>query len=486
MNKKHLAILFILTLLLRLILAFSQPNLTYDSYFHLRQVEHITNTGLPLYDDPLSYGGRTNLFLPLFHYLAAAFSLIFPIELVAKILPNLLLATLPLIIYLLANKTTKNHKASLLAALAASLLPALYHTNSFTPASLFLPLIFLTIYAFLKHTKVTPFLYIFSFIAVSFTSPNTALLLIGFIIYLLLALLERKKVPRTEIELIIFSVFFYIWSQFLFFKNTLLEEGVQVIWQNVPPQIVQQYFPAFSLTNSLLLVSIIPFIAGTYIVYRSLFKLKFTKEFFIISLVISTTLLTWLKIIPFEESLSFFGLSLAALFASFYIDITKYTATTKLNNLQKYFFPVLAILLVVSMLPSTLTISLQQPLPTDEEITAFKWLEDNTPEGSKVLALLEEGHLVTYYGKRKNFMDTQYNAIHNIEEEFTKFNTLFTTTFSTAAVEILDGNNINYLMITPKGKEKYHIPTFRYIDAGCFSRVYKEETKIYERGCVLE
>ena len=71
MQKKTwylLAVILVLALTLRLYLAFSTPNFTHASYFHLRQVEEISTTGLPIFEDPLSYSGREYRFLPLFHY----------------------------------------------------------------------------------------------------------------------------------------------------------------------------------------------------------------------------------------------------------------------------------------------------------------------------------------------------------------------------------------------------------------------------------
>ena len=83
-EKQWLLIIFIVILVTRLILAFSTPNFTYDSYFHLRQVEEIKETGLPNYQDELSYGGRVLRFLPLFHYTMAFLSMMIPLEIIAK------------------------------------------------------------------------------------------------------------------------------------------------------------------------------------------------------------------------------------------------------------------------------------------------------------------------------------------------------------------------------------------------------------------
>jgi hypothetical protein len=487
MNKQVLQRLIILTILifaLKLFFAFSQTGFTYDSYFHLRQVESITQTGIPLFQDSLSYGGRAHLFLPAFHYLAAIFAFIFPLELVAKVLPNLLLSLLVPIAFVTIDKITNNKQAAFLSAIIAGLLPSLFHTNSFTPSSLFFPLIFIAIYGFMTLNRM-PFIYILAFIVLCFTHAATALLLIGFLIYLGLSLLERKKITRKEVEIMLFSLFFYVWSQFLFFKNILLSEGMSFIYQNVPPQIIQVYFPPFSIANSLLLVGIIPFVAGVIVVYKSLFYVKGKRIFFLISLAISTASLSWFSILPSRESLTFFGLILSLLFAQFFLEILEYMSKTKLARYKNILFSLFAILLIVTMIPFAISEAQEQNIPTDIEIESFKWLNNNTPEDSIVLALLEEGHMVTYYGKRKNVMDTEFGFIKNVDDKFNDVSILYNTPFHTEATDKISKNNIDYLMFTVKAKEKYQIGTFKYHTPSCFTKVYKNEVKIYSNKCIL-
>jgi len=484
--KYWLLAIFIITLATRLILSFSTPNFTHDSYFNLRQVEHITNTGVPIYQDDLSYQGRELIFLPAFHYFMAFFDIFLPIEWVAKILPNLLLASLVIVVYLLSKKITKNETASLLSAFIAGFLPILFHTNAFTIESLFLPLVFLTIYAFLNiKEKKFLYIYILSFLAISLISSATSLLLIGFGIYLILSLLESKKINKAEVETIIFSLFFFIWTQFLFYKNTFLTEGVSIIWQNIPQQIILQYFPQVSIFEAIVLVSIIPFLAGIYVVYRSLFQLKGQKAFLLISFAISTTILTWFKLIQFKLSLAFFGLILAILFASFYQDVSSYLQKTRGSKIKKYLLPVTIIILLLTMIFPAVNTALKQDTPTNEEIAAFKWIADNTIKKSGVAALLEEGHLITYYSQRKNLMDDHFSLIKNIEKRFENLNSIFVTKFQTQALDILDNYNINYLVLTPKAKEKYQIENFGYISKKCFKLIYDQETKIYLVKCKL-
>lgn len=502
-TKKILIVLFIATLFIRLLLAFLMPNFTYESYFHIRQVEHILDTGLPLYNDGLSYGGRQHLFLPFFHYFMAFFSLIIPVAFVAKIIPNILIASITITAFLISYKITKNEQASLLSALIAGFLPILFYTNSFTVDRLFLPLTFVALYAFLnlkkdfhhnfseniresfKQRKFL-YLYIFSFLILSMTSSLVLILIIGFWIYILLSRLEGKKIHQGELEIIIFSLFFFLWVQFLFFKNALLQEGVSFFWQNVPTGAILHYFPSLSLPQALLLVSIIPFVAGIFIVYKSLFKLKNQKAFLLISFVISTTLLTWLRLTTFKLSLAFFGVILAILFAPFYIELNKYFRKTKLSQYKKYVLPVTVILLLISTVIPAINASLNQDIPSREEITAFKWLKENTSPDSTILSTIEEGHLVAYYGERKNMMDDQFRLIKNINKRFEDLTSLYTTYFETQAVKLAEEYNLKYFVLTPSAKVKYSLIKLNYAKKDCFTPVYSNETTIYLVRCEVE
>lgn len=483
--SRWVALIFLITLALRLFLAFQAPHFTYDSYFHLRHVEHITDNFLPLFEDPLSYGSRTIHFLPLFHYLAALFALLIPLELVGKLLPNMLVASLIPIVYLITTKTTKIPTARILASGVAGFLPILYNTNSFTPISLFLPLIFLSIFFFLKiEENYTPFL--ITLLAACFTSSATFLIIIGLAIYFLLSLLEKKKIDKAELEIALFSLFFFLWTQLIFFKDRLFEEGTRVIWQNIPTQIVTQYFPQISILQSILLVSLIPFILGVFVVYRALFSLKKQKTFFLISLVISTTLLTWFRLIKFEHSLAFFAIILSILTATFYDDLYKYLKTTKLARFTTLTTILLICSLALTMIYPAVVTSLSQDTATSSEVEAVTWLKENTPQDKVTLTSLKEGHLLTYYAKHKNVMDTQFSLIPDIETRFEDLNTVFTSSFQTQAIEILEKYDITYIMLTKPTKNQYQISKLNFLSSECFKQVYNNnDTRIYQRKCQL-
>ncbi len=474
-------------LALRLYFAFTIPNFTYESYFHLRQVEQIRETGLPLFNDPLSYGGRELRFLPLFHYLAAFFTLFLPLKLVGKLLPNILFSLLPLIVYLLAKKIEpKSQAGPLLAALISGLLPILFQPNSFTPVSLFIPLLFLTIYGFLSLPKKL-YVYLTSFFLLSFTSSAAALLLIGLGIYLLLSRIEGKVIPKAEAELVLTSLFFFLWVQFLFFKRTFLREGINFIWQNIPSPILTNYFPQFTIGQAIIAVSIVPFFAGIFVVYRALFRLKNQKSFLLISFVVSTTIVTWLRLIQFKLALAFFGVILAILFASFYRDFMLYLTKTKLHRWIGLLSIVLIFILTATIIPPAVASAQQQATPSDTELAAFRWLRENTPTEATVLASLEEGHLVTWYAQRKNLMGDQFALIPDVEQRFQGLNALFTSSFLTEAIDLTDKYGINYLVFTSSTQKKYQLVRPKYYTTSCFERVYHQnETRIYRVRCSLQ
>ena len=480
-EKKLLMLIIVLTVVLRIALSFWVPNLTYDSYFHLKHTDYISEHFTPNYNDELSYGGRQYFFLPAFHYLASIFATFLPIELVGKLLPNILFGLVPFIIYLIAKEIqTKPSKGPLLSALIAGFLPISFETNSFTPHALFLPLVFTSIYAFLKIRKRL-FLYVFSFLILSLTSSATFLLITGFAIYLLLSFIERKKVKQEEIEIIIFSVFLFLWTQFLFFKRVLLEEGFSFIWKNLPTQIIQEYFPAFSL----ILVSVIPFVVGIYVVYKALFQEKTEKTFFIISVAISTTLLTWFRFIEHRLSLAFFGLTLAILFVIGFDELLLTFRNTKVAHYKKIATIVVVLLLAITIIPAAISTSLNQQTPSNEEVQAFKSLTFSPPD-TTVLALPEEGHLITMYGQRKNILDLEFSLISDAETRFKDSTSLYRSLFQTHAIEILDEYDADYLVLTKRAMEKHDTTKFKFITPDCFSLTYKNGSKIYRKRCTLK
>jgi len=489
--KKHhliLLIIFTLTLTTRLFLAFHTPNFTYESYFHLKHIEHITETGFPLYHDPLSYNGRALIFLPAFHYLISFFDLFLPLEFIAKLIPNILFSSLIILVYFISKRITQKENASLLSAFVAAFIPILWQTNSISPSHLFLPLSLLAIYSLMNfRRKKFIYLYLVSILILSLTASATFLLIIGLLLYLLLSKLEEKKISKAELEITLFSLFLFLWIQFLFFKNTLLTEGPGFIWQNIPSQIISQYFPKIPILQSLILVGLIPLITSIYIIYKSLFKEKNKNIFLLFSLAISTILLFILNLVEFKIALMFLGLILAIIFSQFYKTFLRYFRQTKFAKFKSVSFLIIVIFLIAlaSLYPSFSFASKQQT-PSPEEINAFLWLKENTPKHSTILITLKEGHLLAYLAQRKNIMDDQFSLIKNIETRFDNLNSLFITKYQTQAIDLINQYNINYIFFSPQARKEYQIKSLAYLDEKCFELMYSNVVQIYLSKCQLQ
>lgn len=485
-NEQTILLLVIAGILaIRLTLAFSLENFTYESYFHLRQMENIIQTGFPLYDDPISYGGRHLVFLPLFHYLGALLGLFIPLQLVGLFLPNFLLALIPFPVYLICRMMTKDGTGSLVAAGIAGFLPALFLTNAVSPESLALLLVLVMLYAFLKLPRSLP-LYAVAFLLAAFTSSSVALVILGFGFYLLLLIIEQKKISRAELEVILASVFFYLWSQFLFFKETLLQEGLSFIWKNIPSPLLFSVFPTPSIGGAILSISIIPLLTGIFITYKFLFRAPNSKALLFISMVISTILFSLLRIIPFRLGLAFVGVILAILFSWFYHDFRRFLRQTKLHSWRRPIQLIFLGLLVITIVYPALVTAVQQDLPQEEDIKAFSWLAEHTAEGAGVAALVEEGHLVTFFGKRKNLMDGQFRLQDDAEERYQASREIFTTPFETQAISLLNKYGLRYMVFTPRAKKVLNIQEIPYLSPKCFHLLYHDKVKIYEVACRLE
>ena len=126
-NKRaysYLLVILALALILRIYFSFQSSYFSSDeAYFNIRHTQYILDNVKPMSYDELSYSGRQIQYPPLFHYLLAVFSLIFPIAIVAKILPALFAVATSFVIYLISYEMTKDNVAALFSALFSSFIP---------------------------------------------------------------------------------------------------------------------------------------------------------------------------------------------------------------------------------------------------------------------------------------------------------------------------------------------------------------------------
>ena len=139
--------IFFLVFISRLLISFHYDEFSYDSYFALRQIEQISSSGLPIFNDDLSYSGRSQLFPPIFYYLVSVFSF-FGTKFAAKIVPNIFFSLIIIPTYLITHHITKRRVVGLISSLFAGFIPVTFSfINDISEYSLVLFLFLFLLYS---------------------------------------------------------------------------------------------------------------------------------------------------------------------------------------------------------------------------------------------------------------------------------------------------------------------------------------------------
>ncbi|MGM5482448.1 MAG: hypothetical protein ACQESF_03220 [Nanobdellota archaeon] len=495
MKKKSLYLLIALFLIIstcRIFAALQTPYFSEDdAYFTLRQVEHIKDTGLPLYKDPLSYGGREYYFLPLFHYLLAFCSLFAPAVIVLKVVPNILASSLVFPLFLLVKFITKEDKAAILSAFVASLIPVyvIETINSASVHTLTLPLTVFLMYQFSKiNTNKKPKWFIITFLALIFTNVSATLLVTAILLYLLFAWTEGLKVKRAEIELALFalvtSVLFYIF----FFREALILHGPDIIHGNLPNTLLDNYFSSIKISDTLINIGLIPLLSAIYITFLYFAKRKKKSIYLPMSSAFLIALMLLFKLIPVVTGLIFLSIMCSILFGEFFSYISEYFKKTKFSKLKWTAYLVLFLIIIItSFLPCIYGVKDVFKLPEKEQTaTALKTLSEISEKNTAVACIPKEGHMVTYFAKSKNMMDSNYLYINNPDLYYKELKTLYTSAFISRPLEIMEKHNIKYILLNNKTKQKYNISRLSYASKKCMPvAIEYKDTRIYKKNCSL-
>jgi len=491
-KSKHLIwVLFAVVLALRIILAFQTSYFSYDSYSHIRQVNSILETGKPVFEDKLSGGGKTFFFSPLFHYIFALLSLIAPLEIIGKIIPNILYALLIPLVYYISLKIANGPKPALFASVFAALFPALWQTiNSLDPLCLAIPAIFYCFYCLLRVNEkkyLAPF--ILSGVFAAFLSPITLFIIPALWLFVLLLKIEKTEERNVVMEAIIFLSFLVILAQFLLYKKALLVQGYEIIWQNIPPQLLSNFFENITILGVIAAVGVVPFVFGVYEVYRTSFTKKEREISAIISLTIVFAFFLWLKLVKVHEGMLILGICLAIISAKVVDSVEAYTKKTKVNI--SFLHAALVILAVAALTSVPATISIIRnsagDVPDKNEIDAMLWLRENSSESAVVAASTKEGFLINAVALRKNIIDNNFLMVANPGTRYSDVAEIYQTNFETEAVGLLNKYRSKYILLSKNTLREFNSSDLRYADIKCFEKFYENnETEIYKTWCDVE
>ncbi|MGV8169605.1 MAG: hypothetical protein ACP5N3_06140 [Candidatus Nanoarchaeia archaeon] len=477
-TKLWLAAIFLLVVALRLIVAFQTEGLDYEAYSVIRQVESIHETGLPLFQDELSYSGRAHLFSPVYHYFLAGFTFIMPVEAVAKIIPNMLAALIVIVVFLFALYFTKSEPVSLIIAALSGMIPVFFD-RTINNASIYtavVPLFFLTAYFFITTQKDAKNMWklLISMILLTFLHPSSLLLMFCFLIYILLINIENFRKSYRETELVLFFLFLVFWANMTIYKRALLAHGDLVLFQNIPSEIISNSFKNITFLETIYSIGFLPIIFGLIAVYAALFVSNSKSLMMVTSISLGVFILLWFKLISLDIGLVFLSISLIILSAYSIGKTYEKAKMIKFRNVHIYFMIALIAVGLALFIPGALNTNYQAP--GKQDVDAMKWMRQNTENDSVIIALSEEGSAVSYFSERKNVMDDDYLMIKNVNTRYDDIEKLYTKDlFMTTALERLNYYSVDYIFLSEYNQIKNNNTKLLFYDDSCFELIYPED-----------
>ena len=489
-QKLIIFLIFMITLAARLSFTLTSNTFDSESYFVMRQVEHIRATGLPLYNDPLSYGGREYQFLPFFHYLLAGISFILPLDFVYRVIPQLFASSLVIFVYLFVKEFTKDILAALFSSFISGFIPVFFaSTLGLSPLSFIMPMIVLLLYLLLKaDSPAHTYLFIAGSVILALTHYYAALLVTGFFVYIALRKVDDLDIKKEELELILFSAFFTFFVLLTISKRAFLMHGIAFIWQNIPKQILNNYFADFSIINAVYQVGPILFLATVYIIYRESFITKRKPTTLLISFALTTMAILYVKLIPITVGLSFLSVVLVLLFGEFFILFLEFVEKTKVSQYKNLLIIALIILFIgTSVLPSIVLANASLEMsPSSQFLQAMEYLKRISPADAVVMASPEDGHIITKVANRSVVMDTNFIQVRSIDQRYNDIRSVYRINSDINTIRILQTYNVTFLIITDRAKEEFNIERVPFAqNRNCFREVWRNPP-VYKVECHLE
>ncbi|MBS3119727.1 hypothetical protein J4475_02795, partial [Candidatus Woesearchaeota archaeon] len=293
-------------------------------------------------------------------------------------------------------------------------------------------------------------------ILLAITHISSFILVAALVFFLVLVTLEKLPYHRAELEGALFATFFTVWLTLIFFKQVLLAQGVSVLHENVPAELLGTYFLRFDLFSSIALLGILPVAFGIYTIYRYVFREPHREIYLYASLAFVILLLLWNRQLRLEAGLMFLALILSVLSSQAFKVSLNYLAKTK----AAHFMPAIIGLLVLaitatSALPAVFGSNILASQPTTAEVAAYEWLKNNTQPGSVVLSIPEDGLPIQFFSQRATVTDTNFLLVRDAAQRLEATRRIYRSQASTQALPDLTRYDVDYIMVSPRIMAEY-------------------------------
>lgn len=477
MKWMWLWVVFIVVLTIRLVFAFSTPFFTSDeAYLHYRIIESILQTGVPQWHDLLSWSGSTLSVSPLFDYVLAAF--VSPI--MFKIIPNIFASLLVFPVFLLARHFTGRYWISIASALIASFVPAFFAKtfNHISTAALAIPLFFFLLYCWLRvPEKKFVYLFIAGIILFALLQPSSLILILCLIIFTIISGIERLKITIADLELLLFSTGFVLWAQFILYKRAILAHGLNIIWLNIPSDLLAAFFSRLSLFDVLWHIGFFPLIVGAYVLYRTVAGEKSRTSNLFLASTIVILLLLWFRFVELYFGLMILGVLLVIFFAKGVAMFQDFIKNTKFAKLERLFIVLILLTAIfTSLIPSVFAARSElNDTISAEQVAALTFLRNNAEDDAVIITPVLMGHYVPVYAKRSNVIDSMFLLHDDAEERFNDIERIYSSVLETEVVSIFDKYYATHVFV-PYGSQ-----SLVFDQSDCFELIYDKHSRIYEK-----
>lgn len=275
---------------------------SYDSFYGVRQVEHIKETGTPIIHDDQSYQGRTNVSHLLFYYILAGFSFLIPGLLLFKFGGIVLTVLIVILIYSMSNHLFRKEWIAFMLSTIAAFTPTIFvsQLNNLLPQTFFVLIYLLLIYAFFTISRRSSLIwFIVLTVLATVISPLSLVLIVGFLFYFLLLRLERLSFKKKELELILFSGLFVVWYHLMLYKKLIALFGLQVVSQSVPQELLLSMFRGLNVPLVISFVGVPLIGIGLQGIYHLLFEKRSKKLLLLTAMTFAFGIFTWFGFVPF-------------------------------------------------------------------------------------------------------------------------------------------------------------------------------------------
>jgi hypothetical protein len=300
-------------------------------------------------------------------------------------------------------------------------------------------------------------------------------------------LAENIELNRLSKEAMVFSLFLALLIEFLFFKRAFIALGFQFVWQNIPSDILANYFRNLNLIDVIMQLGIIPFVLGVLGFTSGFLRDKSVGLFLSLSAAFSALLLLVLKLIDFSTGLMLLGITLVIASAVILSKFFKYIKLTKFSRVDNIFRVALLLLVFVGLVVPSFFVAqdvINNTLSKDEALV-LQSINDETAEGSTVLSIYSEGNYITALGQRKDVIDTDFLGAPSVNTRYEDVREIYTSVSEVKALQLLEKYDVDYIYFTPGVRNFYNIQNLSYVeDEKCFVEYRKSgEVYLYKVRC---